>query len=205
MSCSRLAQRRQGDLEHAETIVEILAELAALHRRVQVAIRCGDDADVGVQQPCAAERRMNSRSSSTRSSLACTDGAISPTSSRKQDAMLACSMRPAWRHRAGERATLVAEQLRFEQLVGQCGAVNRDERSVAAARGMVDERATTSLPVPDSPVSSTVVSVCAHTRACASTSRHTFDWPTTRRCPVRASSSRGEGRDLRFEPGRRLA
>ena len=41
--------------------------------------------------------------------------------------------------RAGERAALVAEQLRLEQLVGQRRAVDRDERPVAAARRVVDE------------------------------------------------------------------
>ena len=43
-----LAQRRQRDLEDAEPVVEVLAELAALHRGVQVAVGRGDDADVGV-------------------------------------------------------------------------------------------------------------------------------------------------------------
>ena len=52
------------------------------------------------------------------------------------------------------------------------------------------KRATTSLPVPDSPVSSTVVSVCATRVACARTSFHCLLWPTTRRTPLRASSSR---------------
>ena len=42
-------------------------------------------------------------------------------------------------------------------------------------------RATTSLPVPDSPVTSTVVSVEATCVALRSTSRHSTDSPTTRR------------------------
>ena len=41
--------------------------------------------------------------------------------------------------RAGERAALVAEQLRLEELIGQRRAVDRDERPVAAARAVVDE------------------------------------------------------------------
>ena len=48
-----LAQRRQRDLEDAEPVVEVLAELAAPHRRVQVAIGGGDDADVrALQRAC---------------------------------------------------------------------------------------------------------------------------------------------------------
>ena len=83
--------------------------------------------------------------------------------------------------RARERAALVAEQLRLEQLLRQRGAVQRDERSLASAR---DARwmnlATTSFPVPDSPVTSTVVSVLATCAALFSTSSHSADSPTTR-------------------------
>ena len=43
------------------------------------------------------------------------------------------------RHGAGERAALVAEQLRFEQLIGQRRAVDGDERARAAPRRVVDE------------------------------------------------------------------
>ncbi len=42
-------------------------------------------------------------------------------------------------HRAGERAALVAEQLRLEQRIGQRRAVDRDERPAAPARGVMNE------------------------------------------------------------------
>ena len=42
-------------------------------------------------------------------------------------------------HGAGERPPLVSEQLGFEQLLGECRAVERDERPVAAWRGAMDE------------------------------------------------------------------
>ena len=42
-------------------------------------------------------------------------------------------------HGAGERTALVAEQLRLEQLVGQRRAVDGHERTVAAARRVMDE------------------------------------------------------------------
>src|SRR5256886_13194337 len=40
--------------------------------------------------------------------------------------------------RAGERALLVAEQLRLEQRLGERGAVDRDERAAAPRRARVD-------------------------------------------------------------------
>ncbi len=67
------------------------------------------------------------------------------------------------------------------------------------------KRATTSLPVPDSPVSSTVVSVCATRAACASTSFHCFDCPTTRRWPAARFELARQRGHLRFEPRRRFA
>ena len=41
--------------------------------------------------------------------------------------------------RSRERAALEPEQLRLEQRVGQCRAIDRDERAAAARRGTMDE------------------------------------------------------------------
>ena len=58
---------------------------------------------------------------------------------------------------AGERAPGVAEQLGLEQRLGQRRAVDRHERRRRrAASGVWIARATSSLPVPDSPSTSTV-------------------------------------------------
>ena len=94
--------------------------------------------------------RSNSRSCSTRSSLTCIAGGMSPTSSRKSVPPSASSKRPSLLlDRAGERALLVAEQLALEQRLGERGAVDLDERAVRAlASGWWIARATSSLPVP---------------------------------------------------------
>ena len=67
------------------------------------------------------------------------------------------------------------------------------------------KRATTSLPVPDSPVSSTVVSVCATRVACASTSFHCLRSPDDAPQAAPRLELAGERGDLRFETGRGLA
>ena len=65
----------------------------------------------------------------------------------------------AARDGAGEGALLVAEQLALEQLLGDRGAVDRDERAFARAASLAwTWRASTSLPVPLSPVISTLAS-----------------------------------------------
>src|SRR6185295_12037534 len=45
---------------------------------------------------------------------------------------------PLLLHRAGERAALVAEELRFEERLGESAAVDRDELPVLAYGGVVD-------------------------------------------------------------------
>ena len=69
-------------------------------------------------------------------------------------------------HGAGERAALVAEELGLERLLGKRGAVKRDKRTLLRAEARCRKRATTSLPVPDSPSRSAVVSVAATWVAC---------------------------------------
>ena len=79
-------------------------------------------------------RRWNSRSCSTRRNLACAGEAHLADFVEKQDAAGRQLDLPRLRLlRAGERAALVAEQLRLEQLLGQRGAVERDERPLGFA------------------------------------------------------------------------
>ena len=85
-------------------------------------------------------RRWNSRSCSTRRNFACAARLISVTSSRNNTPPDASSIWPglAW-SRAREGAALVSKQLGLEQLLGQRGAIQRDERPVPARRRGMDE------------------------------------------------------------------
>ena len=62
---------------------------------------------------------------------------------------------------AGEGPLHVAEQLALEQRLGQRAAVDRDKGTIARASRWCSARATSSLPVPLSPVMSTVLVVRA--------------------------------------------
>ena len=64
---------------------------------------------------------------------------------------------------AGERPALVAEKLAFEQGLRYSSAVDRQERTGCSPAVLIKRRATSSLPVPLSPLMSTVSS-CAATR-----------------------------------------
>ena len=110
--------------------------------------------------------------SSTRSSFTWLSGSISPISSRNSVPPSASSMSPGLASdRAGERALLVAEQLGLEHLARQRAAVDGHE-GPARARGERSwmARATSSLPVPLSPSTSTEESVGATRSTMRSTS-----------------------------------
>ena len=88
-----IAQRRNGDGEDVQAIVEIAAKLAALtiffrSRLVAATMRASL---VRVRE---LPRRSNSFSCSARSSFACISSGISPTSSRNSVPWLASSRRP---------------------------------------------------------------------------------------------------------------
>ena len=85
----------------------------------------------------------------------------------------------ARRLRAGEGAALVAEQFAFEQVLGDRRGVDRDERALAA-RGLCScsARATSSLPVPLSPVISTVTWLWLSRPMARNTSCIAGAWPS---------------------------
>ena len=134
-----LAQRRHEDREHVQPVVEILAERSpsaiAFSRSLLVAAISRTSARI----VCVPPSRSNSRSCSTRSSLTCVARLSSPISSRNSVPPSASSKRPFFeRVRAGERALLVAEELRLDQILRQRRAVHLDERLLRARRVVVD-------------------------------------------------------------------
>ena len=109
--------------------------------------------------PARPPTRSITRSCRKRSSFACSDIGRSPISSRNSVPPLreSRSCPSVCLRRAGEGALLVAEELALEQVLGDRRAVDRDEaRRRAAATGRAAPRASSSLPVPDSPRISTV-------------------------------------------------
>ena len=84
-------------------------------------------------------RRSNSRSCSTRSSLTWVARLISPISSRKSVPAFGELEAPLFAGMgAGKCALFVAEQLGFDQALGQRGATDFDERLVRAQRVVVN-------------------------------------------------------------------
>jgi hypothetical protein len=94
--------------------------------------------------------------------------------------------------RAGEAAALVAEQLALDQVRRHGAAVEREVRAAARARQQCSRLATSSLPVPLSPMISTVTSAGADARDRARKALHLGRLADQRR---RGDVLLGRGRD----------
>ena len=157
-----LAQRRHVDLDDLQPVVQVLAELALEHHRLEIAVGGGDDAHVDGDALVAAqlgelgvlqhvqqlglERRLH----------------LADLVEEDRAAVGLLELADARRRRAGEGALLVAEQLALEQL-GRAAPRSSPSRTARCCR---DERwwiarATSSLPTPLSPRISTVTSLSA--------------------------------------------
>ena len=153
-----LAQRRQANRHDVQAIEQIFAEQALLRprRRSRLSRRRCARRPTARAPPTGGTRRPGARAGGASAARA---------ASRRSRRGTACRRRPARSgprralRRAGERAALVAEQLALDQLARDRPPVERHERAVATRRSSCSARATSSLPVPDSPVISTVTSV----------------------------------------------
>src|SRR5206468_5480506 len=132
------SQWGNGDRDHVEPIVQILSKLAVGHEHGEVAIRRGDEANVGRDQLRAADaeelrvlEHVEQLSLQTQRHLADLVEEERPLMSKLEFAGLA-TMCPR------ERSLLVPEQLRFEQFRGQRRAIDLHEGLVQAAGDLVD-------------------------------------------------------------------
>ena len=94
---------------------------------------------------------------------------MSPISSRNSVPSCAISKAPMRSARVGECALYVTEEFAFEQRCGKSRGVHRDEWTCARGERTCSARATTSLPVPCSPVTSTLASDLATLSSVSST------------------------------------
>ena len=133
-----LAQRRQVHGDDVQPIVEILAERPLLHHLRQVGVGRGDDADVdldGARVADALELALLQHAQQ----LHLQRHRHRPHLVEEQRAAVGL-LEPALphRHRAGERAADVAEQLGIEQRLGNRADVERDEPLAMPRAGLMD-------------------------------------------------------------------
>src|SRR5205807_2542720 len=124
-----LAQARQPQANHVQPVKQVLAEGALAHALLQVLVRGGDDAHVRLYLLVAADavdRAVGEHAQQPRLQLRRHVADLV----EKQRAALGLLEAPApLLLRAGERAALVAEELRLEQVFRARRGVDRDERA----------------------------------------------------------------------------
>ncbi len=160
-----LAQRRDGDGDDVQAVVEILAKLCGPDGLLKIFVGGGEDSGLEGNGGRVPPTRSNSLCCRTRRSFACMGGASSPISSRKRVPSSAASSFPFLRPTAPVNAPFSCPKSSLSRRVSGMAA------QLMAMKGRPERglfwwmaRATNSLPVPLSPRMRTVESLCA-TRA----------------------------------------
>ena len=138
MSRRALAQRRQPDRERVDAVIQIFAEPRVAHELIERPVGRRDQPEVDFDRRVAAEP-LEPALFEHAQELGLRDERHVADFVEEQRAVVR-ELEPARLAvvRAGERALFVAEDFRFEQRVGQRGAVDRLELVGAAAAQLVD-------------------------------------------------------------------
>ena len=171
MSSRALAQRRQHNRKHENAVVEILAKSSLPDLLFQIAMRRDDDAHVHGKRLVAADALDFAFFQHAQQFRLHRERHVANFVEEQRAVMGLLEFSDVARGRAGERAFFVAEQLRFHQLGGNRGAIQRDKGSARRGLFSCSVRAINSLPVPVSPRMQTRVSLAATCSTCAITSR----------------------------------
>ena len=159
----RAAQRRQLEVDDVDAVVEVLAEAALLDRGLQVAVGGGDDARVEGHLGGAAQGPHLCAPAARAAAWAASPSGSSPTSSRKSVPPLAWTKRPVRSARASVKAPRAWPNSSLSSSASGMAAQLSATKGPSLRRLRAwSARATTSLPVPLSPVMSTVASESGH-------------------------------------------
>ena len=102
--------------KHRQAVVQVLAKRLRLDHRRQIAVRGGDDADVDAHRPLAADAHDLAVLHDAQQAHLRGEGELADFVEEQRAAVGLLEPALAPRHRAGERALLVAEELRVDQL-----------------------------------------------------------------------------------------
>src|SRR5262249_16189989 len=127
-----LAQRRNRDRDDVEPIEEVLAELALFHHRLERAVRGGDDPDVDLDVPRAADTLEHAFLQAAEQLRLTVRRHLADLIEEQRAAIGELHQPLLPPARVGEGAFLVAEQLALEERLRDRRAVDFHERAVAA-------------------------------------------------------------------------
>ena len=125
-----ITQRRNRDRKHRQPEIEILPELPGRNRRAQVAVGRRDDADVHLQKGGAADALEPLLFERAEDLGLQRQRQIANLVEKQRPAVRELELAGLARSRAGKRALLVPEELGFEQVLRNGGAVDGDKRTI---------------------------------------------------------------------------
>jgi hypothetical protein len=189
-----LAQRRQVQGDHVQAEEQVLAEPAGRDLGAQVLVGGGQDAHVHRDRLAAADALDLARLQRAQQlGLRLRPQVADLVQEERAPAGQLEAAAPPLR-RAGEGAPLVAEQLRLHQVARDGRAVEPHEGPAARGEWRWMAAATSSLPVPDSPVISTRASVGATRSISSRTASIAALRPPSRSSPPAPRAARGSAR-----------
>ena len=126
-------QRRQMQAQHRQAEEQILAERAFLDGFFEVAVAGGDQPDVDPDRPRAADPIDLAFLDRPQQFGLKADVHLADLVEQQRAAVRLLELPDATRRGPGERTLLVTEQFRFEQILRNGGAIDRDEGAPGAA------------------------------------------------------------------------
>ena len=133
-----LPQRRDADLDDVQAVVEVFTELMRPHGRLEVAIGGGDEPHVGADGLLAAHARELAVLEHVQQLGLKPQRHLADLVEQERALVRRLELSGFLPVGSGERALLVTEQLRLEQLAGKGGAVHLQELAMGARRRLVD-------------------------------------------------------------------
>src|SRR5437667_1814310 len=156
-----LPERWDADVHDIEPVVEVLSELPAGHRVLQIPIRGRDHPCVDVDRPVAPHPRESKILEHMEELGLEGTGQLRNLVQVDRALVRALELPKLPPVRASEGSLLVAEELGLDQPRGNRGTVDLDKRPVAARRPRMDRSGDEILPTPLSPRMNTGASVSA--------------------------------------------
>ena len=132
-----LTQRRDVDLDDREPVVQVAAEPATRDLGEHIAVGGRDDAHVVALGLARAERNHLAGLEHAQELRLQRDGQVADLVEEQRASMRGCERTHAIARRAGERTAHVPEQVTLDQRVGRGAAVEHDEGTGRARRGLV--------------------------------------------------------------------
>jgi hypothetical protein len=173
-----LAQRRQPKANDIEAMQQILAKEALTHALLEVLVRRSDHANARLLRRMTANPVVLAVGEHAQQSHLQIRRHVADLVEEERTALGLLEPAPARALRSGERAALVPEELDSSRSFGIAAVLIAMNGPGARGLCRCSARATSSLPVPDSPVTSTVALDCDSRPIARNTSCIAGAWPS---------------------------